>query len=321
MVKNILSPGNQETLHISPSLFKKLCDELKAMGTSELIFSGEGEPFLHPRLFDLIAAAKGAGFRVTLFTNGTLLDETRFQSLVDSGLDILKASLWASSQEEYERNYPGADPGKFEKIVSGLQLLADVKAKQGTKLPSVVLHQPINRRNFENIDAAVDLAYTIRCNTLSFSPLKTWRGQLASFALSPDEERRLSLTLTRIKRRLNSRSIKHNIDQTLLRYRIGEAVWQKLPCYIAWLHARIKVDGTVLTCDPCDLPMGNLKENRFNEIWNGSAYRNFRRQTLTREGLIHMGRHCDCSFCCYVGDNARVHRIFRWLSPFCANQK
>jgi hypothetical protein len=49
-----------------------------------------------------------------------------------------------------------------------------------------------------------------------------------------------------MKKRLNSLSMEHNIGETLLRYRIGEAVWNKLPCYVGWLHARIKVDGMVL---------------------------------------------------------------------------
>jgi MoaA/NifB/PqqE/SkfB family radical SAM enzyme len=320
-ITNFLSPGDQEVLDFSFELFKRLCDELKSMGASELILIGEGEPFLHPRLFDLVSVVKGMGFHVTLLTNGTLLDETRIQSLVESRLDILRVSLWASTPEEYERSYPGSSPGNFRRIVDGLQRLAHMKAERKSKFPTVVLHQPINRYNSQNIGEMVDLAHTTGCDTLSFSPLKTWRGQLASFALSPDEEKLLEPALSRMKRRLSSLSIKHNIDHTLLRYRIGEAVWQELPCYIAWLHARIKVDGTVLPCEPCGLPMGRLEENTFQEIWNGPAYRNFRRQALTREGLGRLGEHCDCGFCCHVEDNLRVDRIFRWVSPFCVNQR
>lgn len=316
VLKSTPSPGDQGILDISPSLFKRTCGELRSMGTSELVLIGEGEPFLHPRLFDLIAAAKGIGFHTTLLTNGTLLDETRIQSLIDSRLDILKVSLWTSSPEQYERTYPGVDPGGFEKIVGGLQLLADIKAEQRAELPKVVLHQPIHRHNFENVEAMVDLAHTTGCNTLSLSPLKAWRGRLASFALSSSEEEFLRLTLARMRQRLKSLSIDHNIDQTLLRYGIGEAVWQELPCYIGWFHARIKVDGTVLPCEPCELSMGNLEERRFGEIWNGSAYRKFRQQTITREGLDFMGNHCACGFCCHVEDNLRVHRIFRWFSLF-----
>jgi MoaA/NifB/PqqE/SkfB family radical SAM enzyme len=318
---NIPSPGDQEIMDISLDLFKEMCDELKTMGTRSMILIGEGEPFLHPRLFDLISFAKRVGLHVTLLTNGTLLDETRINLLLDSRLDILKVSCWASSIEAYQRNYPGANPGNFEKIAAGLKLLANIKAEHKRRLPFVVLHQPISRNNFQDIDAMVELAHTTGSNMLSFSPFKTRREELAEFALSRDQERVLNVTLCRMKQQLNSLSIKENIDQTFLRYRIGEAVWQKLPCYIAWLHARVKVDGTVIPCNPCDLPMGSLKESRFDEIWNGSAYREFRKRTLTRSGLISVGRHCDCGFCCHVEDNVRVHRLFKWISPFCVGHR
>jgi radical SAM protein with 4Fe4S-binding SPASM domain len=244
-----------------------------------------------------------------------MLDKAKAKLLIDSRLDILKVSCWASSSDEYERNYPGANPDNFEKIVTGLRHLAHAKTKHASSLPRVVLHQPINANNFQAVDAMAELAHTTGCNMLSLSPFKTRKGKLASLALSPDQERLLCLSLSRMKGKLNALSIRHNIDQTLLRYRIGEAVWQKLPCYIAWLHARVKVDGTVLPCNPCDLPMGNLKRSSLSEIWNDSPYKDFRKRTRTREDLMSMGRHCDCGFCCHVKDNVRVHRIFKWLSP------
>ena len=307
------SPGNKAILDTSLDMVEELCDELRTMGTESMILIGEGEPFLHPRLFDLISAAKRIGLRVTLLTNGTMLDEARVKSLIHSHLDILKVSCWASSSDEYRRNYPGANPDNFQKIVAGLQQLAHTKAKHGSSLPHVVLHQPINANNFQSVNAMAELAHTTGCNMLSFSPFKTRRGELASLSLSPDQERLLGLTLHRMKEKLDSLSITHNIDQTLLRYKIGEAVWQKLPCYIGWLHARVKVDGTVLPCNPCDLPMGNLKEKRLGAIWNDHLYRDFRKRTRTRQDLITMGSDCDCGFCCHVEDNVRVHRIFRWV--------
>ena len=34
-----------------------------------------------------------------------------------------------------------------------------------------------------------------------------------------------------------------------------------------------------------------------------------------------MREHCDCSFCCFVGDNDHVHRFFKWFLPFYVTQK
>lgn len=313
---NMPSPGEQNNMDISLDMVKKLCDELEEMGTTRnIIFTGEGEPLIHPHIFDMIEVAKHKGFHISLFTNGTFLEESMINSLIDSRLDRLQVALWASTPKVYEQNYPGANPENFRKIINGLKRLARLKVEKRSNSPAVVLHHPINRINYRNIDAMFDLAHDTGCSSISFSPLKSRRGKLASYALSSEEEKCLRNALTLLKESLNSLSLKHNIDQTLLRYEIGEEVWGALPCYIGWLHARIKVNGVVLPCNPCDLPMGNLQEKKFSEIWNDLPYRSFRSNTRTREGLGLMDSHCDCGFCCHVEDNLRVHRLFRWFAP------
>jgi MoaA/NifB/PqqE/SkfB family radical SAM enzyme len=185
---NLPAPGDRAVLDISFDLVDKLLEELAAMGTTVISFMGEGEPMLHPRLQDLISTAKALGLQVTLITNGTLLDEARIHSLIDSRLDVLRVSLWASSIEEFEQNCPGTNPDYFRKIVNALRLLSVLKAEKKSKFPSVHLHQPINTHNFRKVDSLADLACETGCNALSFSPLFP-SGQARSYALSPEEEK------------------------------------------------------------------------------------------------------------------------------------
>jgi radical SAM protein with 4Fe4S-binding SPASM domain len=119
-----------------------------------------------------------------------------------------------------------------------------------------------------------------------------------------------------LKREAKQLAIDHTIDTTLLRYQIGGRVWRKLPCYIGWLHARVKPDGRVLPCNSYGVPMGNLNKAALKDIWNGRGYRRFRRQAMTRRGLAAIAARFDCYFCCHVADNLRVYRVYRWMSPF-----
>jgi len=137
---------------ISFDLFKKLCHELKTMDTHALILIGDGEPLLHDRIFDMLSVAKQAGFHITLVTNGTLLDRNNIQALFDSQLDILQVSLWAGSAKEYEKNYPGVPLDFFEKVVESVTLMNSLKARSHLKQPCVILHHPLNRHNFQNIE-------------------------------------------------------------------------------------------------------------------------------------------------------------------------
>jgi GTP 3',8-cyclase len=313
---DVSSPVHPSILDMAPHLVEKLCKELNTINTHTLILQGTGEPLLHPNILELVATVKKAGFHTTLLTNGTLLERDLIQAFIDLKLDVVKVSLWATSPGEYQQNYPGTDPDNFQKVIEGMKLMASLKAEQKSMVPSVILHFPINRNNYQGIDALVELALATGCNGLSFAPMYNVQGALASYGLSPDEEKSTRRTLSRLRKRLNSVSLNHNIDKALLRYKIGNAIWQELPCYIPWFHVRILVDGTVQPCGRCNLFFGNLQNNTFHEIWNGSAIRAFRLQAIRSNELPVLKEHCDCSFCCFAGDNAKVHRFFKWFLPF-----
>ena len=150
--------NNPATQDLDVGMFERLCRELQTMDARTLVFCGEGEPLLHPRLFDMIRLAKSAGLRTVLLTNGTLLDETKVHSLIDSRLDLVRVSLWASSRDEYERNYPGTKTDYFEKVLNGLRLLASAKDSQESSSPCVTLHSVLNSQNVGGIGSFVDLA-------------------------------------------------------------------------------------------------------------------------------------------------------------------
>jgi radical SAM protein with 4Fe4S-binding SPASM domain len=301
---------------ISLNLFKRLCDELKAMKTHGMIITGMGEPFIHPQLSEIVGLAKRSGFYVTLFTNGTMITQKVVDALIDAQLDILNVSLWASSKEQYQKNYPGADPGNFTRVTNGLELIARQKSKQKSKFPVVQLNHVINRNNFQTINAIIDLTARTGCNGIKFARMWSSQGTLTASVLSKKEENQMRQFLLSSTDRIESLCLDHNISQLILRLDAGGDIWKKVPCYIAWYYSRIGPDGTVYPCCRCHLTMGNLQNNSLKEIWNGPEIRNFRRQALKREGLISMQRDCKCNYCCFVFDNLRVHKFFKWFSPF-----
>jgi MoaA/NifB/PqqE/SkfB family radical SAM enzyme len=169
--------------------------------------------------------------------------------------------------------------------------------------------------NCRSIDAFVELAIETGCDGVSFSPMQSMFGQLNAFALQPEDQQAVIRALQQARARLRAASLEHNIEETIARYRMGEAVCAGVPCYVAWLHARVKVDGTVQACNPCQFPLGNLRRQPFREIWNGAGFQEFRRAGLTRQGLVELSRRCGCSYCCHVTDSVRVHRLYKWLLP------
>jgi len=299
-------------------VLKKLLGELETIGTRELIFAGEGEPMLYPHFLEAVSAAKAAGMHLNVITNGTLLSEELVGRLIDLRLDLLTVSLWASTEEEYERLYPGTRPDFFKKVLDALKLVTYVKAKRKSKLPLLRLHRPISRDNFKTLEKALEQAFAGGCDHLTVAPVHSLKGDVSSYKLSAGEEEELFASLSRMKRRLRERSMHENIDVALELYRIGEAVWDRLPCYVGWVHSRVRIDGTVFPCGRCDVPMGDLREMSFQGIWNGEAYRGFRNRVSSRRGLAGMQDHCVCGYCCHIRNSLRIHRVFRWIAPLAA---
>ena len=122
---------------ISVEMFEEFCEDLQAMGTEEIYFVGTGEPFLHPRIFDLIAVAKKKGFKLIVYTNGLPLNEEVIRKLIDLKLDVLRVSLWASTPESFVQQVKQMTPDKFHGIIDGMSRLSQIKKSWGPVSPSL----------------------------------------------------------------------------------------------------------------------------------------------------------------------------------------
>jgi radical SAM protein with 4Fe4S-binding SPASM domain len=295
--------------------FLALCREAKALGVRKMVLIGEGEPLLHPGLVEMVAAAKAAGCRVTVLTNGTLLDVRLAEEFIRAGLDEIRVSLWAATDEEYRLLHPGARPEMFHRAVEGVRSVAAAKRESQSPRPWIVVHRPIDPQFFRRIAGTLDLTRQLGGDAVSFAPVKPLLPQDLDRLLTADEERELVRLLPQIRRRARAAGLADNTAEVLRRLKIGRAVWEKQACYIGWIDVRIRVNGDVVPCDTCNWVMGNIHRHEIREIWNNPAYRDFRRISRQRLGIVQSGRHCVCDFCCHAITNARLDRFLKWCPP------
>ena len=143
--------------NISYSLVESLYRELGPMRTATVVLQGAGEPLLHPHVLDIIALSKQSGFRTVLLTNGTLLDAEKIRSMIDSRLDLIKISLWATSPEEYAKNYPGIPTRNLGVALEAFKRAARLKQERSSDLPLVYWQFPINGHNWKSLDRVVEM--------------------------------------------------------------------------------------------------------------------------------------------------------------------
>ena len=105
-------------------------DDLAQFGLPGVLLSG-GEPLIHPRFFDLANYARGKGLRLTLSTNGTLIDRDTAQRLKDTGFAYVGISLdGIGATHDHFRGRQGA----FEKTVAAFRHCKAAGQKVGLRL-------------------------------------------------------------------------------------------------------------------------------------------------------------------------------------------
>jgi radical SAM protein with 4Fe4S-binding SPASM domain len=98
----------------------RIFDELAEAGCLWMTWTG-GEILLRPDFADLYRYAKGKGFLIALFTNGTLLNPELVQLLQEYYPHYVEITLYGMSPEVYER-VTGV-PGSFAQCIRGIDAL------------------------------------------------------------------------------------------------------------------------------------------------------------------------------------------------------
>jgi radical SAM protein with 4Fe4S-binding SPASM domain len=158
---------------------KGVIDDLVDYQVPALLFSG-GEPFTHPDLLELIGYATGKGIRVTLSTNGTLIDEERAAALKQLGVTYVGISLDGIGEtNDLFRGKAGA----FDAAVRGIRNCHAVGQKVGLRLT-------LTKRNCRDLHDIFDFIQSEGIQRACFYHLVyAGRGNVAD-ELTPAEIRR-----------------------------------------------------------------------------------------------------------------------------------
>ena len=295
-------------MDVSFELVQKVSKEAARLGTKVFLLTGQGEPFLHPRLFDLIAEIRLHIPYITLLTNGTLLDESGDDLLLNSGAHTLRIGcVW------YLNEYLPSE--KRERLLAGLERsihrISQKKKSRGLAYPKLDCIIPIHSASLGRTEPFMRLLMNAGCDGLYFTPFKSYGESFDAHVMHRDSIEVLKRMFEEWKPDMKRHGIEHNMDEALLRFEIGEDVCRHTPCYVGWYHTRVEVDGRVRICNhPCEQYMGNCTQNSLHEIWRGSLYEQFRRSTLGNPAAPF---GATCGYCCHLPLHHRIHRVFHWI--------
>ena len=135
------STGELDTDELTTAEAKVMIDDVGQMGVSALLFSG-GEPLTRPDFFELATYATGKGIRVTISTNGTLINMDMAKKIKSLGITYVGISF--DGIGPINDKFRGVD-GAFEGALKGLRNLKEVGQKTGLRFT-------LTKHNTENLD-------------------------------------------------------------------------------------------------------------------------------------------------------------------------
>lgn len=313
---------------LSFEVIRSFLDEVSDMGAKEIYYAGGGEPFMHPRIMDILEYTKRKGLICYVNTNFTLIDKNMAERLVDSGVDHLTVSVWAGTPWTYAKTHPNKDERTFLQIKDMLTYLNSLKGKAGK--PYIKVYHVISNINCHEIFEMVDFARDTGSESLEFTVIDTIPGATDKLLLRREQASELVRRCDALKSRMDRGEFKNRLEilnwdnfyRRVSSSFAGEGRYDKglldsLPCYVGWTFARILADGNVNSCLKSHrFPIGNIYKESFSKIWNSSRQIEFRRNALgPKEGnpfFKLMGNDPGLNLGCYkscddIGRNLYMH--------------
>ena len=256
--------------YLRMSDYKNIIDTLSPWLFYQMIYF-QGEPFLHPQIFNIIKYAHQQKIYTCTSTNGHFITHENAQRIIESGLDKIIISVDGVNKETYEKYRKG---GELQKVISGVKILSNLKRRYQTKHPKIIIQFLVFRFNEHQIKEIKSLGKSIGANKIE---LKT--AQIESVNDKLD-----LLPLNNRYSRYTSRNNQIKIKNKL-----------KNRCFRIWSTLVTTWKGDVIPCcfdKNADKKMGNMHKNNLLQIWQSPDFNHFRYEILTNRKNIKMCNNC-----------------------------
>jgi MoaA/NifB/PqqE/SkfB family radical SAM enzyme len=283
-------PRTFETLEppadMSWSLFTRIVDQYPNI--ARVVLHGVGEPMLVKDLPRMIRHLKDRGTYVLFNTNGTLLQQKKFQGLIDCGLDELRVSLDAADRATYLK-VRGKD--FFQRIVRDVGKFIAWQREVGATSPRVSLWLTGLKETVAQLPGFVRLAAQMGVQEVHLQRLVfddagygMARAESSLFEQTRAEEQAAIEAAQAIGAALGVMLDASGATEPglSLKRQAEDQPWST--CRRPWSLMYFTAHGRALPCciapfsarDYATYTLGDATQQSLREIWNGPAYQDFR---------------------------------------------
>ncbi|MBL7812562.1 MAG: SPASM domain-containing protein [Bacteroidetes bacterium] len=261
---------SRATGRIQEDDFTHIVNEVKKHA-GYLTFYFQGEPYIHARFTEMVKYAARQGMYTATSTNAHFLDEGNARKTVACGLSRLIISIDGSTQETYGKYRL---EGSLEKVLEGTRNLVEARKEAGSRHPYIIWQFIVFAHNEHQLPEMHKLAKEYGVDKLAVKTAQIYDYEDAEDWLPKDK------SLSRYSRGENGVQM--------------QTEWPNR-CWRLWNSCVITWDGNVVPCcfdKDAKHNLGNVADVKFKDIWNGEAYRNFRKSLIAGRKNIDICRNC-----------------------------
>ena len=261
--------------HIETQRLKDIISELGDLGLKSIMYAGEGEPFLHRDLAEIIIHTKASGIDVGIATNGVMMDSTVFEKIVGA-TEWIKISCNAGSAETYSKIHR-TNSTDFDKVINNLKHAVRIKNSGGhaCTLGVQIILLPENEHEIER------LAFVSRDMGLDYLVVKPYSQHPKSLTIRyKDINYRRYGNLAKDLEKLNTSHFDLIFRKnTMKRWDNREKSYKRCLALPFWsyMDSLGNIWGCSVYLKDDRFFYGNIYEQSFQEIWTGEK----RRSSLT----------------------------------------
>jgi GTP 3',8-cyclase len=252
--------------------------------TKTVLFTGGGEPTVHPDFIDIVAFANKLGYKIGLTTNGTMLSRLAEQ-LAEIGPRYVRISIDASSATTYAKLHR-CGINMFDVILNGARRFSRLKGDH-CDLGFAFLVTP---ENCHEVGEAIKIAEDLGFDYISFRPSvfghKLTISQCNSAINLIDEySENCTIKVYTIKKRFEDNVTRHVCRSTPL---------------VAVVTADAKLNLCCQYRGRKEWQWGNLIKKPLIELWGNKEHIR----------LLDKAKNIDCPKCRMIPYNEIIQRVF-----------
>ncbi len=273
---------------------KHLLDEMADAGVFILTLSG-GEIFLRKDFFELLEYSRRLMFCVKLKTNAVLIREREAARLRDLCVESIQVSIYSHRPEVHDAIT--LIPGSLKRSLDAIRFLKS----QGLK---VIIANVLMTQNMQDYPGVRALAagLGVEC-TLDPTVTPMMDGNRSTVDLGVDHG-----TLRQVFR---DTSLVGDVDEfCAIPANAGESELESTPCSAGHSACYVSPYGDVFPCVQFPLPTGNVRQQRFIDIWRHSDQMNDVRSIRLKDlatcpSCTHVSSCTRCPGLAYMEGNMR----------------